>query len=241
MARQHTTVLALDTNMGVPEGRNKGVSATHSAIVAFLDDDAELAKFDSATLDRCFADERVGAVAFRIVDETGQSARRHVPRLGRRGATQAGPVAVFLGGACAIRRDVYTSVGGYWADLFYGHEELDLSWRLADQGFVVRYEPSLVVAHPSTTIERHPQGWRLSARNRVWVARRNLPLPVLVVHVLAWLVLGLIRAPGHKQKTAYLAGWIDGWRPWPDPNVTRQPIRWRTIVALSRRGRPPLI
>ena len=124
----------------------------------------------------------------------------------------SGEVAYFLGGACAIRREAYEQVGGYFTELFYGHEEIELSWRLIDAGWTIRYLADVEVFHPRTEIGRHADGWRLTGRNRVWIARRTLPWPVALIHVAAWLILGTARAPGGDCRRSYLAGWWSGWR-----------------------------
>jgi hypothetical protein len=62
---------------------------------------------------------------------------------------------LFLGGACALRREAYDSVGGYFTELFYGHEELELSWRLIDAGWMIEYLDDVRVTHPKTDISRH--------------------------------------------------------------------------------------
>ena len=52
--------------------------------------------------------------------------------------------------ALAVRRSVFDSVGGFDPSLRFG-EDTDLVWRLADRGWVVRYEPSSVVEHEIRT------------------------------------------------------------------------------------------
>ena len=231
-------VVELPTNVGIPAGRDLGVRRSVAPIVGFLDDDAVAsAGIDALIAAEFAADDRVGAVALRIVDEGGETARRHVPRLGGRGAERGGDVALFLGGACAIRRAAYDDAGGYWGELFYGHEELELAWRLIDHGWRIRYLPDATVFHPRTEIGRHDEGWRMTGRNRVMIARRTLPWPVAVVHAVAWLGLGVARAPGRNNRSAYLRGWKAGWA---EP-VTHVPIRWRTVWQLTRLGRPPLV
>lgn len=226
------------SNLGIPGGRDVGLRSSEAEIVAFLDDDAVAEPGVSDRIRARFADDPdVGAVALRLVDDRGETARRHVPRAGRRGVDRPGDVALFLGGACAIRRTAYLGVGGYFLDLRYGHEELELAWRLIDAGWRIRYEPEARVYHPSTEIGRHPEGWRMTGRNRVLVARRTLPWAVALVHVAAWLPLGLVRAGDRGNRRAYVRGWFDGWR----PAVDRAPIRWRTVWRLTRLGRAPFV
>jgi hypothetical protein len=232
-------VIELPDNIGVPGGRARGIERATTDVVAFLDDDAVLLTHDANDrIERCFCDEpRCGAISFRIQDHGGVTQRRHIPRVGSRGAAKGGPAATFLGGASAIRRAAYELAGGYWADLFYAHEELDLSWRLHDAGFDVQYRPEIVVRHPRTPIGRHPEGWYLTGRNRVLVARRNLPRPLMVFHAAAWFVLGALRARGAGCRAAYVRGWWAGWH----DRVPRDPIRWSTAARLTRAGRPPIV
>jgi GT2 family glycosyltransferase len=232
------SVISLADNVGVPGGRDIGARQTDSEIIGFLDDDAAASAGVSRAVTEAFAaDERLGAVALRLVDENGETARRHVPRFGGRGADRGGEVALFLGGACAIRRDAYEDAGGYWTDLFYGHEEVELAWRLIDRGWTIRYLPQVSVFHPRTEIGRHAAGWTLTGRNRVLVARRTLPRPISSVHAMAWLLLGTLRAPGSENRRAYMQGWRSGWR----RRIDRSPIRWVTVWRLTRLGRPPVL
>ena len=200
-------VLVLPTNVGVPAGRDLGLDAVAADVIGFLDDDAEF-RGDTGLVSAAFAaDPRLGAVAFRLVDESGSTARRHVPRLGGRDPDRSGEVALFLGGASAVRREAYEQVGGYFTDLFYGHEEVELCWRLVDAGWRIAYRADVEVFHPRSTIERHADGWELTGRNRVLVARRTLPWLVALVHVSVWLVLGVLRAPAGESRSRYWAGW----------------------------------
>jgi GT2 family glycosyltransferase len=225
-------------NLGVPGGRDMGLSHCSAPIVGFLDDDAVADTGASARiLDEFARAADLGAVSLRLVDETGTSARRHVPRPRGTSPERSGDVALFLGGACAVRVDAYRSVGGYFTELFYGHEEVELCWRLIDAGWRIRYLADVTVFHPRTSIGRHASGWRLTGRNRVWVARRTLPLPVAAIHVLAWLVVGLLRTPDVSSRKSYASGWWSGW----SGRIDRRPIGWTGVWRLTRLGRPPVI
>ena len=102
-----------------------------------------------------------------------------MPRPGGRDPLRPGAVAWFWEGtfACAARSS--SGAGGWPGHFFYGHEGIELVWRIWDLGYVTWYAPDIVVNHPSTAPTRHDVYYRMNARNRVWVARRNLPWPLV--------------------------------------------------------------
>lgn len=236
--RDGLDVVVATENLGVPGGRHLGLRHAIAPIVGFLDDDAVAAPGTSRrVIDEFTGRPELGAVSLRLVDEHGTTARRHVPRPRGSGPVTSGEVALFLGGASAIRREAYDDAGGYFVELFYGHEELELSWRLVDRGWAIRYLADVEVEHPRTEIARHAEGWRLTGRNRVWIARRTLPWPVALVHTGVWLVVGAIRTPDRTLRRSYLEGWWSGWR----LPVRRRPIGWSSVWRLTRLGRPPIV
>jgi hypothetical protein len=78
----------------------------------------------------------------------------------------------------------------------------------------------------------------LNARNRVWVARRNLPVPLVVGYVTVWAIATILRAAPRGALGQVLRGFADGFRL---PCGPRRPIRWRTAWRLTRLGRPPVV
>jgi len=233
--------LSLDENVGIPEGRNIGAQATVGDVIIFLDDDASLvgSELVRRALEAFERDVALGAVAFRLIDEQGQTARRHVPRLRGTGADVAGEVTAFLGGAVAVRRQAFDAAGGYPGEYFYALEETDLALGMIDAGWKIRYEPELRVFHPRSDPARHREYLWRTARNRVLLARRRLPWPVGAVYVFDWFVITAVRqrlAPSALR--TLVSGTVSGLRTRP---VDRAPIRWSTVSRLSRLGRPPII
>jgi GT2 family glycosyltransferase len=235
--RPELELVSLDANIGIPAGRDVGIRACSTQIVGLLDDDAVLdADVSRKVLAAFAANPKLGAVALRLQDEVGETTRRHIPRVGAGGADRGGEATFFVGAAHALRVEAYLDAGGYFDDLWYGHEEIEFSWRLIDAGWSIEYLSDAVAFHPRTTISRHADGWRLTGRNRVWIARRTLPWPVALLHVAAWLVLGVYRAPSDCRR-AYVSGWWSGWR----GPIDHRPIRWATVWKLTRLRRPPVV
>jgi GT2 family glycosyltransferase len=238
--------MELPENLGIPGGRNAGIEAfgpggSEVDVLLFLDDDGHLPERTTGELVReAFeADPDLGIVSFRIADpDTGVTQRRHVPRLRAADPLRSSPVTTFLGGANAVRTRVFTEVGGLPDSFFYAHEETDLAWRALDAGWGIEYRADLVLHHPTTQPSRHALYHRLVARNRVWLARRNLPLPLIPVYLLVWTLLTLLRRPSRAALKAWFGGFKEGWR---TPCGTRRPMRWRTVWRLTRLGRPPVI
>jgi GT2 family glycosyltransferase len=235
------TVVQLSANVGVPAGRNVGWRADAGDVVVFLDDDGWLPGDDTfERLGQLFdGDPQLGIVAMRIADpDTGRTQRRHVPRLRAGDPFSAGEVTTFLGGACALRRVVLEQTGGWPDAFFFGHEETDLAWQALDRGWRIRYDPDCVLFHPTTSPARHALYFRLNARNRVWLARRNLPVPVGIAYVLCWVGLTLARVHDPASLRLWFAGLVEGLR---TPAGRRRPIGWRTVRRMTALGRPPIV
>ncbi len=236
----------LPENLGIPGGRNVGIEAFGKAgkdvdILLFLDDDGLLAQHDTAQLCRqaFTADPKLGIISFRIADpDTGETQRRHVPRLRASDPMHSSRVTTFLGGANAVRTKVFAEVGGLPDEFFYAHEETDLAWRALDVGWMIDYRADMVLYHPTTAPSRHAVYHRMVARNRVWLARRNLPAPLVPVYLGVWMLLTLLRRPSRPALRAWFGGFKEGWR---TPCGPRRPMKWRTVWRLTRLGRPPVI
>jgi GT2 family glycosyltransferase len=233
--------LRLPDNVGIPAGRNAGADLSSGELVLYLDDDGWLP--ETGALERLradfAADARLGIVSMRIADpETGQTQRRHVPRVGRTDPLVSSYVTTFQGGASIVRRAVLDQVGGLPGAFFYAHEESDLAWRALDAGWSIRYDAQVLMYHPATAPSRHASYYRMNARNRVWLARRRLPWPLVGVHLGVWLGITVARVRDPRLLRTWLGGFVEGWR--TDPGE-RRAMRWSTVWRMARLGRPPVI
>ncbi len=226
-------------NLGVPGGRNVGAEHSGAPLLAFLDDDARYAGPEVLTRAVVTFDgePNLGVIALRIVDDDGVTAQRHVPRIGAGRPDQARSVTSFLGGSAVIRRTAFEQADGYAGAFRYAMEESDLALRLIDRGWTIHYDGNPAVIHPKTDPSRHPDASEQTMRNRVWLAYRNLPAPLVAGYVANWLAISTVRDP--RNVGALIRGLRTGWR--ARPRGERAPIAWRTVAELTRLGRPPIV
>ena len=146
--------LRLATNQGPAAARNAGLELVTTPLVAFVDSDVELGDGWLAPLLAHFTDERVALVAPRVStarDDTaiGKYEHLHSPLdLGPDPArVRAGTRISYVPAAAIVcRTDAIRAIGGFDPSLRFG-EDVDLVWRLAEAGWVCRYEPAAVVHH----------------------------------------------------------------------------------------------
>ena len=234
--------LHLPENVGIPEGRNRGAVAVAGEYIFFLDDDASIPSptFLADAIAKIEADGSIGLIQPRVVDPSGvENPRRWIPRIRKGDPQHSSNVFSVWEGATLLPRAVFDATGGWAGPFFYAHEGIELAWRVWDQGKRVLYAGDLVANHPAIEPTRHSYYYRLNARNRVWLAKRNLPWILAPIYVGMWTGIQVLR---WARRPAALAAWFDGWREgWRSDPGHRRPIRWRTVWRMTMAGRPPIV
>ena len=234
--------VALAEDAGIPAGRNAGVPAVRGELLFFLDDDARLAGSDALerVAARLAAEPDVGLLQLRVAPSTpGVPPRDWVPRLRVGDPQRSSDVTAVWEGAVAMPRAVFDAVGGWPAEFRHAHEGVDLAWRVMDTGRRVLYAGDIAALHPVYATAPHAYSAYHGARNRMWLARRHLPLPLGVLYVLGFVARTLPLLAGSRERLEQAArGYRDGLR---DPCGARKPLRVKTLWRMTRTGRPPVI
>lgn len=167
-----------DRNLGV-SARNLGMDRATGATIITLDDDLlGLSPADLELVESEFAaDPELGALNFRVIDYYTKRVCNWVHHRSAADSDQRFLSYEITEGAVAIRRDAFSSSGGYYPRYFIGHEGPDLAFRIMNCGYTVEYDGRVSVLHKHEESTRTP--WRFyyfDTRNHIWLVIRNMPL-----------------------------------------------------------------
>lgn len=234
--------LALPENLGIPAGRNRGADLVGGDYIFFLDDDASIPSptFLADAIATIVADPSIGLLQPRVTDPSGkESPRRWVPRIRKGDPARSSAVFSVWEGATLLPRNIFDATGGWAEPFFYAHEGIELAWRVWASGKRTWYAGDLEANHPAIEPTRHEYYYRLNARNRVWLAKRNLPWILVPFYVGSWTGIQILRwARRPAALKAWFGGWAEGWRTNPGG---RRSIGWITVWRMTLAGRPPLV
>ena len=202
-------------NLGVSRGRNYAVSLSRAPILFFLDDDALIRNGDAlrqilSIFDTPSDGRAVGIAAFKVYYaatlELQENAFPH-KRFAERKDWPHFDTAYFSGCAHAIRRTVFDEVGVYPEDFFYGMEEYDLSYRVLDAGYSIRYDNRVVILHKESPAGRLTPRDKLRGMwvNKSKVAFKYLPLRYFFSTAFLWSLQYLKKSGWHS------GGFFKGW------------------------------
>lgn len=229
--------------LGVSGSRNELIKRARGEILFIIDDDAFFEEKNalSLVLDVFRSHPEVGIIACRIENHGLKKEDYRVPF--RRISLKRSPWRVntscyssyFLGGAHAILRQVILDCGLYNSDLFFGEEELDLSYRAISYGWKIYYEAAILIHHvprPSEVDNADCRGDELfhHVKNRIYLAYRYLPARYIPSYLGLWMFKYLVYAIKDRTLTKYISGVLKGiiWL----SRIQREPLKSDSVKYL---------
>lgn len=167
----------LGKNYGVPGGRNRGIAFGESETVVCIDNDAVF-KDEKCLLhvsELFYAQQNLGVLGFRIENYFTNDVNRSdwvYPRLLMNRSSEPFLATRFCGAGHALRRSAFEKVGGYDETLFFYWEELDLSYKIINEGLNVAYDPAITILHkknPEARVRWQDQRYYYLVRNALYI------------------------------------------------------------------------
>jgi GT2 family glycosyltransferase len=203
-------------NLGVTKGRNYALQFATGNYYIFLDDDAVLQNTDALekTLQsfntKSSIEREVAIVSFKVLYyDTLAMQVNALPhkKFEKYKLRDSFYTYFFAGGAHAIKASVLKEVGNLPEDFFYGMEEYDLSYRIINRNYAIKYDSSIVMLHKESPLGRKPKWEKLQMMwvNKSIVAYKYLPIFYFFTTCIMWSFEFL------KQSNFNLIQFFIGW------------------------------
>lgn len=192
-------VIQSSENLGFAGGNNLGIKASTGDYLFFINNDTELHPDDwnlQALVDRMDSSEHIGMVCPKIrfawdsypIQFAGYTPLSPITLRNRsigfgeedRGQyNTAHPTPYAHGAAMMVKREAIEKAGMMPEYFFLYYEELDWSMMITRAGYDIWYEPACTIYHKESqaTGQDSPLKTYYLMRNRLLLAKRNIPLP----------------------------------------------------------------
>ncbi|WP_372950750.1 glycosyltransferase family 2 protein [Mariniphaga sp.] len=193
-------IIELEKNYGFAEGYNQALKQVNADYLVLLNSDVEVTpNWLEPCISMLKADKNLAAVQPKILSYEkphqfeyagaaggfidlfgypfcrGRILNRMEPDLGQYNS----PTPIFwASGACLfIKAESFKKANGFDGDFWAHMEEIDLCWRLKNQGYKIAYQPVSVVFHlgGGTLSYNSPKKVYLNFRNNLFMLFKNLP------------------------------------------------------------------
>lgn len=199
-------------NLGVSRGRNFAIEQSKAPILVLIDDDAEFQDVDVLECINNSVNENpnAGILAMKILyfqnKEFQLNAFPH-KSFEKRNHLQSFDTYYFAGCGNIIVKEAFDKAGPFPTDFFYGMEEYDLSYRVLDAGYTIKYIANIVLLHKESPEGRQTKSDKIRGMwvNKTKVAWRYLPMPCYFTTAIMWSMFFLLNSKFD------LIGFINGW------------------------------
>jgi GT2 family glycosyltransferase len=136
-------VIFNEKNLGCGPARNQGARLGTSELIAFVDSDVVVVPGWLESMKLVYDSEESGLVGIMSHQETGRP---------------FGLSPMLVAGFCTLhRRDIFTKLGGYDDEMFFGYEDNDYCFKVVKEGMKLRFSPLSVLHFGSLSISPTPE------------------------------------------------------------------------------------
>ena len=204
---ENVKLIKLAKNTGI-KGYNIGMQQAKGKYIILIDNDMILVQNDSlGKIVKYFEENtKLGAIAFKIIDADTNKVSLNNPKYILNGDGKNGfEASVFDGGGVAIRKNILEKMGYYPEEFFMYQTEIDLSTKIWNAGFEIRYFPDIAVIHKWSPKSRNNDTFLfLWHRNYLWYFWKYFPFLWTLYETIAFLIIGFIRERQKKYTRIWL-------------------------------------
>jgi len=194
------TILDLETNYGFAKGYNVALQEIDAEYFVLVNSDVKVSEgWVEPCIRQMEADQKVAAVQPKILSynepkyfEYAGAAGGFIDKFGypfcrgrildhvekdKKQYDLPGEIFWATGACMFVRAEVFKNAGGFDPDFWAHMEEIDLCWRMKNQGYKIVYEPKSVIWHlGGGSLEYgNPKKVFLNFRNNLFMLFKNLP------------------------------------------------------------------
>ena len=199
-------------NLGVSRGRNFAIDQSRAPTLVLIDDDAEFQDMDVLERIHNAVDKNpnAGILAMKIVYFQNKEFQLNCfphKSFEKRKNLPSFDTYYFAGCGNIIQKEAFNKAGAFPTDFFYGMEEYDLSYRVLDAGYTIKYIADIVLLHKESPEGRQTKSDKLRGMwvNKTKVAWRYLPLFAYFTTAVMWSLFFLLNSKFH------FIGFFKGW------------------------------
>ncbi len=218
IAREYPFQLVNTGNCGLSSARNTGLAAATGEIVAYIDDDARPDRDWLTYLAHTFRTTRHAGVGGPNIAPPGDS-----PIADCVANAPGGPVHVLLsdseaehipGCNMAFRRECLEAVGGFDAQFRAAGDDVDVCWRVQEQGWTLGFSPAAMVWHHRRASVRAYWRQQRGYGKAEALLERKWPEKYNTAGHLPWqgrlYGKGLVHSPLPRRRRVYFGTWGSG-------------------------------
>jgi len=234
-----TRILINPMNSGPAVCRNRGVRAAKGDFILGIDSDVTITNRNlfSEVINTFHVKPHVACLAFRILSPDGRvdDAARWCHPFPISEASKTSFTTYFSGTGFAIRRQAMLRAG-LFPDFFYmHHEEVELAYRILDQGDSILYCPDLTLNHHAIpTATRSFVEAYYHPRNQVLLVLHSYPIVKGFLHLLPRTIFQLALAIKNGTVVDYCNAIVDAIKRTPNILSIRKPLKKETFQTISR-------